>query len=222
MSNLPLAELTARHALRHDGGLILYVAGFTPGFGGRLVVELDSKIFPPAFRVLAEPGITGITGQAPPDRVPTENAYSFSFPQDVDTVHLRDAEGVHELGLVQVEGRFGGEEGDPSGGEPSRGGVSDCEWSAVQDFMPPGAPTLRVRGLCTMPTPGYRLSLTRTVPQGINPAILLLDLRVEPPTGFVTQVLTPTPVEYEEEGEQRFTEVQIQPEGTRIPVKPVH
>lgn len=97
-----------------------------------------------------------------------------------------------------------------------------CEWSAVQDFMPPGPPRLRVRGVCTMPTPGYRLSLTRTVPQGTNPAILLLDLHVEPPTGPVIQVLTPTPAEYEEEGDQRFTHVQIQPEGTLIPVEAVH
>jgi hypothetical protein len=98
----------------------------------------------------------------------------------------------------------------------------DCEWTAVQDFMPPGPPTLRVRGVCTMPTPGYRLSLTRIVPQGPNPTILLLDLHVEPPTNPVIQVLTPTPVEYEEEGDQRFDEVYIQPEGTRIPVEPVH
>jgi len=98
----------------------------------------------------------------------------------------------------------------------------DCEWSAVQDFMPPGRPRLRVRGLCTMPTPGYRLTLTRAEPQGINPEILLLELQVERPDGFVAQVLTPTPVEYEEEGDQRFTHVQIQPEGTLIPVEAVH
>jgi hypothetical protein len=73
-----------------------------------------------------------------------------------------------------------------------------------------------------MPTPGYRLTLTRAVPQGTNPEILLLDLQVEPPTGFVAQVLTPTPVEYDEEGDQRFTEVLILPEGTRIPVEAVH
>jgi hypothetical protein len=98
----------------------------------------------------------------------------------------------------------------------------NCEWSAVQDFMPPGPPRLRVRGVCTMPTPGYRLTLTRAEPQGINVEILLLNLHVEPPSAPVIQVLTPTPVEYEEEGDQRFTHVQIQPEGTLVPVEQVH
>lgn len=98
----------------------------------------------------------------------------------------------------------------------------DCEWSAVQDFMPPGPPTLRVRGVCTMPTPGYRLTLTRAEPQGFNPAVLLLEMEVEPPADPVIQVLTPTPVEYEEEGDQRYTDVQIQPQGTVIPVQAVH
>lgn len=98
----------------------------------------------------------------------------------------------------------------------------NCEWSAVQDFMPPRPPRLRVRGVCTMPTPGYRLSLDRAEPQGFNPEILLLHLRVEPPTDPVIQVLTPTPVEYKEEGDHRYTHVQIQPEGTLIPVEAVH
>lgn len=99
----------------------------------------------------------------------------------------------------------------------------DCEWSAVQDFMPPRPPRVRVRGVCTMPTPGYRLYLTRAEPQGTNPAILLLDLHVEPPDGPVIQVLTPIPVdEYTEVGPQRFTEVRIMPQGTIVPVEPVH
>lgn len=102
-------------------------------------------------------------------------------------------------------------------------GGLNCEWSAVQDFMPPRPPRLRVRGVCTMPTPGYRLHLTRSEPQGTDPEILLLDLHVEPPSGPVIQVLTPTPVdEYTEEGSRRFTEVQIMPQGTRVPVEPVH
>jgi hypothetical protein len=96
------------------------------------------------------------------------------------------------------------------------------EWSAVQDFMPPGPPRLRVRGIRVMPTPGYRLTLTRAEPQGTNPAILLLDLHVEPPAGMVAQVLTPTPVSYDETSDQRYTRVEIRPDGTIIEVEAVH
>ena len=104
---------------------------------------------------------------------------------------------------------------------PTRDTTTD-EWSAVQDFMPPGPPRQRVRGVLVMPTPGYRVTLTRAEPQGINPAILLLELTSEPPSGMVAQVLTPTPVSYDEESEQRYTQVSIQPDGTSIEVEAVH
>jgi hypothetical protein len=53
---------------------------------------------------------------------------------------------------------------------------SNCsDWTAIHDFMPPGPARLTVRGKCTFPTPGYTVTLKKKVPQGINPAILLLD-----------------------------------------------
>ncbi|HYW09009.1 MAG TPA: hypothetical protein VE913_18765 [Longimicrobium sp.] len=104
---------------------------------------------------------------------------------------------------------------------PARDITTD-EWSAVQDFMPPGPPRLRVRGVLVMPTPGYRLSLTRAEPRGINPAVVILDLAIEPPSGMVTQVLTPTPVSYDETSDQRYTQVVIHPDGTTIDVEAVH
>ena len=79
-------------------------------------------------------------------------------------------------------------------GTPEPAPSPTCQWSAVHDFMPPTPARLRVNGTCDMPTPGYTLTLNRAVPQGINPRILLLHLKIEPPTGMVIQVITPTPV----------------------------
>jgi hypothetical protein len=96
--------------------------------------------------------------------------------------------------------------------------ANDCEYKVVHDFRTHPA-RLRVEGTCVMPTPGYRLSLRRADPQGINPNILILELQVEAPTGIVTQVLTPTPVAYEEETDQHFTSVTIEPDGVSVEVK---
>jgi hypothetical protein len=96
------------------------------------------------------------------------------------------------------------------------GEVGKCAWTAVHDFQPPGPATLRVTGVCTMPTPGYTLTLRRAEPQGINPNILLLNLTVEPPTGMVAQVLTPTEVVYEETTDQQIDQVSILVDGNLL------
>lgn len=68
---------------------------------------------------------------------------------------------------------------DRDTGTGGRAPLRDCEWHAVHDFMPPRVPRLHVTGRCTMPTPGYTLTLTRAEPQGTDPDILLLELRVD-------------------------------------------
>ena len=98
----------------------------------------------------------------------------------------------------------------------------DCQWSAIHDFMPPGPARLRVKGTCTMPTPGYKLSLEKAVPQGFNPQILLLKLEIEAPTGKVPQVVTPTEVEYLLETDGEYTHVTILPSGATVEVEKVH
>ena len=55
-------------------------------------------------------------------------------------------------------------------------------WKAVLNMMPPGPSVLRVTGKCLFPTHGYKVTLKEAVPQGINPAILLLRKTVTPPT----------------------------------------
>jgi hypothetical protein len=49
-------------------------------------------------------------------------------------------------------------------------------WFAWNDLMPPGPPSFHIIGDVQVPNPGVDLLLTERVPQGINPAIILLDL----------------------------------------------
>jgi hypothetical protein len=95
-------------------------------------------------------------------------------------------------------------------------------WQAVQNNMPPGPPRLTVTGRCTFPTSGYRVTLRQAVPQGINPAILLLKKTVRRPTGIVLQVITTIPVRFvKKNATTRYTHVTILPEGKTIKVQQV-
>ena len=95
-------------------------------------------------------------------------------------------------------------------------------WQAVQDNMPPGPPTLTVTGRCTFPTSGYKVTLKEAVPQGINPAILLLRKTVRKPTGIVLPVVTTIKVRFvKKKATRKYTHVTILPEVTTIKVKQV-
>ncbi|MGZ9020883.1 MAG: hypothetical protein ACXW3S_13180 [Rhodoplanes sp.] len=49
-----------------------------------------------------------------------------------------------------------------------------------------------------VPIPGWKVTLVRKVPQGINPRILLLDVQAAPPKEPVIQVIQVIPLRYEE------------------------
>jgi hypothetical protein len=82
-------------------------------------------------------------------------------------------------------------------------------------------PTLRVTGKCTFPTDGYSVRLELAEPQGINPAVLLLDRVVIPPSGAAAQVVSEEVVNYSEETRSTYTGVMIQPGGPLLPVERV-
>jgi hypothetical protein len=95
-------------------------------------------------------------------------------------------------------------------------------WQAVQNSEPPLPSRLRVTGRCTFPTPGYKVTLKESVPQGINPRILLLTKTVTPPKGPVPQVLQTILVGFEKKNvKTEYTHVTILPEGKTIKVKHV-
>ena len=100
---------------------------------------------------------------------------------------------------------------------PSQGKCSG--WKAVLNIFPPGPGILRVTGKCLFPTHGYKVTLKVAVPQGINPAILLLKKVVKPPTGPV--ILTPQVVNvvFTLKTKTKYKNVTILPGGPTIPVK---
>jgi hypothetical protein len=100
---------------------------------------------------------------------------------------------------------------------------SNCtDWRAIHDFMPPRPARLRVNGKCTFPTPGYKVTLKKKQPQGINPNILILEKVVEAPTTVEPQIVTTVPVQYEEITDQHYTDASILPDNTSIRVEEVH
>jgi len=88
------------------------------------------------------------------------------------------------------------------------------DWSATLDCG-----ELKVKGQITFPTTGYTVQLKKAAPQGINPAILLLDKVVTAPTGIVADHVVNAAVSYEEKTTVQYKEVQILPDGINIKVK---
>ncbi len=60
---------------------------------------------------------------------------------------------------------------------------------------------------------GYKAKLKPGL-QGINKAVLILELEITKPSGFVPRVVTPLPVRYEEEIRQgQYTNVHVRADG---------
>jgi hypothetical protein len=94
-------------------------------------------------------------------------------------------------------------------------------WAAVHDFMPPKPARLRVTGKCVFPKPGFRVTLKHHVPQGINPAILLLDRVVTLPVDPLPGGETAVSVFYEEQTSHHYKEVEIIPDNVTLKVEEV-
>lgn len=90
------------------------------------------------------------------------------------------------------------------------------DWSAVLNARPPFPDTLTVKGEVEVNSGGYTASLEKIVPQGINPNILLLELKLQPPSGASTDAFEWIEAVYTEsipDEESRFEEVEIHFEG---------
>ena len=103
----------------------------------------------------------------------------------------------------------------------SRVGGKCTDWKAWHDHQPPGPARLHVTGKCVFPTTGYKVELKPCVPQGINPAIYILDKLVHKPSGPAGDVITTVEVRYEEQTDIHYTEVHILPDDIHVPVKEV-
>jgi hypothetical protein len=78
---------------------------------------------------------------------------------------------------------------------------------------------LKVHGEVTVPTPGYKVHLKKKEPQGINPAILLLEKVLIAPKGIEPEHVVTLPVTFEEHTTVHYHEVDILPDGIKIKVK---
>jgi hypothetical protein len=92
-------------------------------------------------------------------------------------------------------------------------------WKAVLNMMPPGPSVLRVTGKCVFPKHGFKVTLKEAVPQGINPAILLLQKTVKPPTGIVIPTPQVVNVTFTKKTKTKYKKVTILPEGVTINVQ---
>lgn len=98
------------------------------------------------------------------------------------------------------------------------------DWVAILDKMPPDGPRLRVDGTANCNTTGYSdVRLEPHEPPGINPRILLLNLRWTAPTGNSGDAVTPHKVHYERRDSSDYDEVVIvNCNSKKVPVKTVH
>jgi hypothetical protein len=101
---------------------------------------------------------------------------------------------------------------------PSRAYVSNrCgKWYAWHDFSEGATPTLYVTGECLADVPGLAVSLQRSVRQGSNPRVLVLDKVLVAQSGAMNS--RRIDVRYEEPTITRYTQVHIQPDALFIDV----
>jgi len=229
MSSLPLAHVSRVVAIQHRATLYLSVAGRTSGFDGTLeIVKSDTRIYPPMFSVFEVPGNCGITGECPPDH---EVTLGKAFAGHYRNIQVVTADGILHPPVTSVRDPDPAAQAAGSAG-PTENGLTASSpdtpletrvgpgWWAWEDMMPGGPRSLHVVGQIMMPTPGYKLTLTRSEPQGINPTVLLLDLKETPPPGIVAQHLALTKVIFDESPAPRlYSHIHVRGTKTTIPVE---
>lgn len=92
-------------------------------------------------------------------------------------------------------------------------------WHAWINRMPPPPDDFHVVGDVEVGNPGVEALLTMKVPQGINPAILLLDLNFVQKPGIWPQVLTCVQARFDRvliPGSTPYTAVEIFHQGQRV------
>ncbi|MGE7959155.1 hypothetical protein ACQKQA_21690 [Pseudomonas sp. NPDC089530] len=98
--------------------------------------------------------------------------------------------------------------------------IINCKnWHAWLDTMPPKPDELHVVGDVEVANPGVTAYLTVRVPQGINPAILLLDLHLFQRPGHWIQQVTCTQARFSRvlpPNSTHYTAIEIFYNGERI------
>ncbi len=98
--------------------------------------------------------------------------------------------------------------------------VGSCrEWVAIHDFGPPGPPRLRVTGQCSVPTLDHRVELRVHSPQGVNPAVLILEKILRGPATPLETSSTKVNVEFVLDTDAAIEIVSILPDKATVVVE---
>lgn len=112
---------------------------------------------------------------------------------------------------------------DTGGCVVSGSGIATRDWYAWNNLMPPKPDDFHVVGEVQVPNPGVVPMLVPREPQGINPAIFLMDLVLRQRAGVWPQVLTWVPARYDKIIMNAiYTQVDIFSDGSNIASVPVH
>jgi hypothetical protein len=102
----------------------------------------------------------------------------------------------------------------PYGGPPASCMADQAKFKAWKNMMPPQRTIkLFVIGEVTCPTTGWKVRLVEAKPQGVNPAILILQLVAKKPGGITKPVLTPVQVRFEKAKGGDYQQVTIRGGG---------
>jgi hypothetical protein len=87
------------------------------------------------------------------------------------------------------------------------------------DKQPVGPNKLIVIGEVEVPTGGWNVILSPASPQGINPNVIILEIKATPPSGNVIQVITTIPLRYEESPPKHpYTDATIRSPGDEFTI----
>jgi hypothetical protein len=80
-------------------------------------------------------------------------------------------------------------------------------FKAWLDKMPGSKHKLIVTGELEVPTSGWKAEVARKEPQGINPTILMLEVRAQAPQGIVSQIMQKLALRYEQDASDSYKQV---------------
>src|SRR5215469_9919531 len=98
--------------------------------------------------------------------------------------------------------------------------TSPCtDWKAWRTVSASHATVLDVEADCQLPTPGHKVELVPARDQGKAKTVLVLNQVIHAPEGMVAQVITPYKLHYRRRLGRNYSDVLIQPSGTKVPIQ---
>ena len=93
------------------------------------------------------------------------------------------------------------------------------DWKAWRTVSASHTSMLHVTADCQLPTPGHKVELVPATDQGSDKTVLVLNETLHAPEGMVAQVITPYKLHYRKRLRQNYSDVLIQPSGTKVHIE---